>query len=504
MAAGDDKAHGGRRVAQRYLDLWEDQIDAAVSEPRWASVPRALAMPVVAAAADPAEGGFQATPRRARQTAWRAPPVGDRDTSPSPPPRHLAPRPLGLHLALAMCTAMSGLGALPAARLGTLPWHPRLAVRAAEISAELAATSGESLAAASGEAILERLQDMLSGIEAYRRHPYRRRLPDPPTIWQEGTTRLLDYGALGGAADANRAPPVLFVPSLVNRGYVLDLSPRRSLLRALAGRGLRPVLVDWGSPGAAERGFTLTDYVAGRLERALTAAQAGGSGPAALVGYCMGGNLALALALRRPRDIRCLALLATPWDFHADRKAQAERVSALAAALEPVLAVHGELPVDLLQSLFAALDPNLASRKFRAFGALAPDSDAAADFVALEDWLNDGIPLSGPVARECLVGWYGENAPAAGTWRIAGRAVQPRRLGVPSLVVLPSRDRIVPPASARALADTLPGATTFAPGSGHIGMVVGGGAESGLWTPLYEWLRAHMDAATSGQRRAME
>ena len=61
----------------------------------------------------------------------------------------------------------------------------------------------------------------------------------------------------------------MFVPSLVNRAYVLDLAPGRSMLRWLAERGIRPVLLDWGWPGAAERSFTLTDYVAGRLERAL-------------------------------------------------------------------------------------------------------------------------------------------------------------------------------------------------------------------------------------------
>ncbi|MFN7634110.1 MAG: alpha/beta fold hydrolase, partial [Acetobacteraceae bacterium] len=134
--------------------------------------------------------------------------------------------------------------------------------------------------------------------------------PPPPTAWAEGGTRILDYGGEG--------PAVLFVPSLVNRAEVLDLMPDASLLRWLAGNGAHPLLLDWGWPGEAERSFTLTDYVAGRLERALAALP----GPVVLVGYCMGGLLALAAALRHPGRIRALGLLATPWDFHAGEGAR--------------------------------------------------------------------------------------------------------------------------------------------------------------------------------------
>ena len=73
-------------------------------------------------------------------------------------------------------------------------------------------------------------------------------------------------GPAGGA-------PVLVVPSLINRAYVLDLLPEASLLRHLVGApALRPLLLDWGAPGEAERGFGLDDYIAGRLEDAAAAA----------------------------------------------------------------------------------------------------------------------------------------------------------------------------------------------------------------------------------------
>ncbi len=402
------------------------------------------------------------------------------------------PRPLALQIARAASLWNSSLAVLPFAKNRSLPWSPAMTAAAAKIAGPLAAANPEALTAAVAGEARRRLDEMLAGIEAYRAHPYRRTLRDPPVLWRDGSTRLLDYG--GRRKDRASATPVLFVPSLVNRAYILDLSKRRSLMRDLAGRGIRPLLVDWGAPGGAEKDFGLDDYVTRRLEPALDAAVALAGGPVTVAGYCMGGLLALALAQRRPDHVRALALLAVPWDFHADNAAQARLFALTKTPIEAMLGAlgtetGGELPVDLLQVLFTWTDPNLVSGKFRAFARLDPESPRAENFVALEDWLNDGVALTGPVARECIVGWYGENRPARGEWRIAGQAVRPEALSLPVLAVVPARDRIVPPASARALAAAIPHAETIVPASGHIGMMVGGGAREKLWRPLGDWLR---------------
>jgi polyhydroxyalkanoate synthase subunit PhaC len=319
---------------------------------------------------------------------------------------------------------------------------------------------------------------LLAGVAAYRRHPYRRELADPPAIWADGESRLLDYGP------AN-ATPVLFVPSLVNRAYVLDLLPERSMLRWLGANGIRPLLLDWGWPGPAERGFGLTDAIAGRLERALVSL----GEPVVLTGYCMGGLLALAAALRQPARVQALALLATPWDFHAEQRAEAIRLGASLALFEPLLAATLTLPIDALQTLFAAVEPGAVAAKFRAFGHLDQASAAARDFVALEDWLNDGVPLAAPIAREVLSGWYRDNLPGTGQWRIGGDRVEPEALRCPTFVAVPSRDRIVPPGSALPLAERIPGAVLHRPAAGHISMTAGSRAEAELWQPLLDWLR---------------
>jgi polyhydroxyalkanoate synthase len=403
-----------------------------------------------------------------------------------PNPR-LGPRPLPLHLTLAVLNWQSSKAALPLLKQGSLPWKEPLAGAAEELRNALGEVEAGALRGAVEAEADARFRAFLTGVQAYREHPYRRRLADPPAIWREGATRLLDYGGTAGG-DRRKdggGTPLLIVPSLINRPYILDLKARVSFVRWLAKQGFRPFLLDWGRPGEAERDFTLTDYVAGRLERALDAVLAETGTPPRLVGYCMGGLLALALALRREADLSGLVLLATPWDFHAE---QACLAAAGLAPLAPLIDTPGELPVDVIQGLFASLDPLLAIRKFAAFSALDPSDSKAELFVAVEDWLNDGVPLAGPVARECLGGWYGENTTAAGRWRIAGEAVLPARVRLPVLCMLPANDRIVPPASARALAEALPEATVRTPPVGHVGMVVSAAAARRVWSPMADWL----------------
>ncbi|MES2713916.1 MAG: alpha/beta hydrolase, partial [Pseudomonadota bacterium] len=165
-----------------------------------------------------------------------------------------------------------------------------------------------------------------------------------------------------------------------------------------------------------------------------------------------------------------------------------QAIAQLLALLEPVMAVEGVLPIDAVQLLFAVNEPFAVAAKFRAFAAVDPVSPRGRLFVAIEDWLNDGVPLAAGVARECLGGWYGANTPMRGTWQVAGQAVSPGGWRGPAFLAIPHRDRIVPPASAQALAAAIPHAHVHKAAAGHVGMVAGSQAQAALWTPLTEWI----------------
>ena len=437
---------------------------------------------------------------------------------PPPPVRpRLGPRPLPLHLGTALMTWASSESAwknwkpgspgsrpnspVPETPVPDAPVPDAIAALLPEIAALEARDGAGRFEEALRREIARRMHRLAEGVLAYRQHAVRRTLENPPAVWSEGNTRLLDYGATHPAARARGARAVLVVPSLINRWEVLDLTAEKSLLRAMAAAGLRPYLVDWGTPNDEERRFDSEAYVA-RLERALAFLAKRARRAPAVLGYCMGGTLTVALAARQPRRVAGLALLAAPWDFHADRTGHAFLVSA-GPLLAEVADKVGELPVDVLQTLFWSLDPWLAVKKFGRFLGMDQAGAGAREFVLLEDWLNDGAPLAGPVARECLVGWYGDNVPGSGRWIVGGRRIVPAKINVPALVMIPSGDRIVPPLSAAALADPVRGLKNVTRRDlplGHIGMVVSGRARDLCWTPLIDWLR-DIPAKTPRNRR---
>jgi polyhydroxyalkanoate synthase len=394
-------------------------------------------------------------------------------TPPPGPGLRRGPRPLLLHLALASLKSSGSAAAWPSSNAD---WQSLIA----RIS-----QSGPAGPLPGGPDA-----ELIHGIAAYRRHPWVRDVVEPPVVWREGEARLLDYGGTG------TAPPLLLVPSLVNRASILDLASGRSMARHLAASGLRVFMLDWGWPDAEARAMDLDALITGRLARAMAEL-----GRVTLVGYCMGGLLALAAAQLQPERVAGLALLATPWDFHIGRDTAERRFAQLLELLEPVMQLTGTLPIDALQLLFSVGDPHGVGDKYRAFGAAPQDDPRAWQFVAIEDWLNDGVPLATPVARQCLRLWYGDNAPVRGLWQVAGTAIAPQTLRLPALVAVPARDRIVPPESAMPLATAIPGATLLRPTAGHVGMVAGASAQSGLWEPLAAWAKAVPSAAPGFPKR---
>lgn len=397
----------------------------------------------------------------------------------SPPPR-LGPRPLPLHL------AMEGW-MLQMSFVGLTPWSDK-----SPLSAPLQRLRAEQqnqkeldpakLIEALTRAAQARMEGFGTGLTAYHRHPFKRTRTAPAATWNKGAAALRDYGGNGGT-------PALFVPSLVNRAYILDLAEDRSLMTAAARAGLHAYLLDWGEPGPAERRFTVENYVNDVMIPALDHIKTTTGQAPRLIGYCMGGTLAMAPAMLRPELISGLALLAAPWDFHVDSAASRKLIETFGPMLDAMLTAFGAAPVDLLQMLFASLDPTLVGRKFRSFANLKPDSESAQRFVELEDWVNDGIELAGPVAREALFGWYGANTTMSRQWKIGGRAIDPRDVRTPTLAYIPSHDRIVPPGSALALAHAIPNADIRRLDLGHVGMMASSAAPKLLYQPLIDWLK---------------
>lgn len=288
---------------------------------------------------------------------------------------------------------------------------------------------------------------------------------------------MLRYGA--GSRAADQRAPVVFIPSLINPPQVLDLSESRSMLRHMAAAGHDAYLVDWGMPLSGDSALGLDRHVTDRLLPLLAALPRS----PILVGYCLGGTLALAAAALRPTT--ALATIAAPWHFDGFTAPDRAEVAALWHGVRPVCERLGYVPMEALQSGFWALDPHRTVRKYADFADLAPGSDAQHGFLAVEDWANGGPPLTFAAGRDLFEILYAANASGRGEWTVGGTAIAPAALACPTLSIASASDRIVPAAAAPALTEMR------VLKQGHVGMILGGRAHETLWDPLSLWLSSH-------------
>lgn len=279
---------------------------------------------------------------------------------------------------------------------------------------------------------------------------------------------LRDYGGTGR--------PVVVVPSLINPPFIVDLTRQKSLLRWLAAQGHHVWLVDWGTPNAAARAMDLGDHVTQLLLPLIAKLPE----PPVLIGYCLGGTIAAAAACLAP--VAGLAMIAAPWHFSGFDAVARSRIAALWAAAKPACTAMGLVPMEVLQSGFWQLDPARTIAKYEAFAAMPPGSADARSFVALEDWANAGAPLPYAAAAQMFEGLFAENITGTGQWLVDGTPIALHRLACPCIDFVSLHDRIVPAASAAGFADRHELA------AGHVGMIVGRGAQTQLWSPLNDWI----------------
>lgn len=315
----------------------------------------------------------------------------------------------------------------------------------------------------------ERRAAALAGLRAYQQAERGPERALAPAIAETGRAKLRDYGGSGR--------PVVFIPSLINPPFVLDLEEDKSLLRWLATQGMRPMLVDWGTPDAAARHESVDFHI----EKLLVPMLESLGEPPVLVGYCLGGTIALATACLTPAA--GLATIAAPWKFNRYGTALPAIMAHWQAARAACDAM-GLVPMEVLQAGFWQMDTARTIAKFERFGRLDSASPQARAFVALEDWANGGAPLTFAAGEQMFDRFFAANRPGSGRWWIGGARVSPGSLACPAIEFISATDRIVPAATAVGLRT---GRTLQ---SGHVGMIVGGRARAELWEPLRDWICA--------------
>ena len=321
--------------------------------------------------------------------------------------------------------------------------------------------------------------------------PVRDRLPVGATpaqvIHRENKWSLLRYTP---PEDGPRyQTPVLLVPSLINRHYVLDLMPGKSFAEYLVGQGHDVYIIDWGTPGPEDRYLTFDDICDTYLGRAVRAvARRSEQGKAHVLGYCMGGTLASIYTARRPEHVASLLALAAPVQFVQE--------GLLAAWTDPkifdvdaLVDGCGNIPWPLMQASFQLLKPTLNMNKATYMVDRAWDDEFLDGFFAIETWANDNVSFPGECYRRYIKELYQQDLLVKGEFALGGRPVRLEDISCPTLTICFKHDHIVPRASAAALHEQIssPDRTILELGGGHVGAVISRKASQGLWPTMSSW-----------------
>jgi polyhydroxyalkanoate synthase len=308
-------------------------------------------------------------------------------------------------------------------------------------------------------------------------------------VYEEDSLRLLRYRRESPPAYAE---PVLFCYALVNRPYILDLQPDRSVVRQFLDRGFEVYLIDWGAPTAADQSLTLKDYVCEILKDMTDYVLAHAPTPDLhLFGYCMGGTMSTMFAAIHPELVRTLTLMAAPLDFGGEQSLLQVWTDPKYFDVDALIDTYGNCPAPFLQACFQAMKPvQNYYLKYTGFFDKMDDDRFVENYFAMEKWVNDNIPVAGETFREFVKKLYQRNELVRGEFKLGDVPVRLDRIVCPMQLLVATGDHLVPPAQSEGILGHV-GSKDVASkvlDAGHVGLAVSSKAHKKFWPEATKWV----------------
>jgi polyhydroxyalkanoate synthase len=306
-------------------------------------------------------------------------------------------------------------------------------------------------------------------------------------VYQEDKLELYHYTQEG---EVTCSVPVLIVYALVNRQYMLDLQPDRSMVRNLLQHGMDVYIIDWGYPTKADMYLTLDDYINGYLNTCVDLVRKrSGKHKINLMGICQGGTFCAIYSALYPEKVKNLVTLVAPFDFSTNdgllfRWSKDMNVDAVVDA-------YRIIPGDFLNAGYLMLMPfTLNIRKYVDMLDLIEDKDKILNFLRMEKWIFDSPGQAGECLRQFIKDCYQENKLVKGELKVGDKMVNLGNITMPLLNIYASADHLVPPSATKPLND-LVGSTDkslYEFKGGHIGVFVGSKSQKELAPAISQWL----------------
>jgi polyhydroxyalkanoate synthase len=272
-----------------------------------------------------------------------------------------------------------------------------------------------------------------------------------------------------------RESPILIFPPWINKYYVLDLTPKNSLVAWLRDEGFTVYMVSWRSADDDTKAYDWDDYYAlgGRAALDFVAEQHKAAVNAA--GYCVGGALLSIMAARLAEEgdtrIASVSLLAAQTDFSEPGDLGLFIDDHSIGGIEQMIAdAGGVMPGEAMRDAFNLLRPEDLIWRYVEKRYLLGEAPKPFDLLY---WNGDQTNLPGPLHIASLRRLYLENALANGSFSIAGKPIDLKKIKAPVFIHAARKDHISPFASVYKGVKLFGGDVTFVlADSGHIAGVV--------------------------------
>ena len=307
-------------------------------------------------------------------------------------------------------------------------------------------------------------------------------------VYAENKLELLHYES---RADEQHGVPILVVYALINKPFILDLQPDRSVVRRLLDAGHDVYMIDWNEPSRLDQHLTLDDYVNRYIDNCVDEVrERSGQDAVNILGYCMGGTMTAMYAALHPEKVRAMGLMAAGLYFEdtggvlelwGDEQYYEPRA---------VKEAYGNMPAEVLDIGFALMDPvsNYVSKYVRFYDNLE-DDDFIENFARMERWLSEGIDVAGEAYVQFLEDIYQGNKLYENELELNGKHVDTSDIDMPLLFIMGEYDHLIPCGASEPFADVVgtDDVEMIKYPTGHIGLSVSGSSHEEVWPQVADW-----------------
>ncbi len=338
---------------------------------------------------------------------------------------------------------------------------------------------------------------------------------------RQAVSNLFDFLVKGGIADTSRLPsevmeekykstlhryipatetlngdPVLFVPPLGSQAACFDLRRGCSLAEHFVNEGRPTYLVDYGEIELSDRGLGVDFFVTEVIPNAIKkVSEDNGGKPVHLVGWCLGGVIALLTTAAYPElPIRSVVMVASPFDLSKNPVIAPIRTAGKYTGgriFGGFLKLLGGLPAAIVGPAFKATSLTVYLKKPITLIKHRDDRDFLAQVEAVDGLMNSMLAYPGRATLQIYQRMVQRNELATGKIQGPTRMVDLADVRVPVINVAGKTDVLVPVDVALAVGDLLPNSPEVrlevAPG-GHLGVLTGRSAPTTTWAMIDDFL----------------